>query len=123
MKPREHAEHATEQLPARLKAARKAAKITQDELVALADFSPVALSKFERGINSPSFANLVAICHALNVSPNYMTGWDQSEYGSQGDGDSNKQQLINQLLFHANSLSEEWLQQLISVAEQAKSET
>ena len=120
MKPREHAEHAIEQLPARLKAARKAAKITQDELVTLAEFSPVALSKFERGINSPSFANLVAICHALNVSPNYMTGWDQEH--TDGDDSGAKQQLINQLLFHANSLNEDWLQQLISLAEKAKSQ-
>lgn len=120
MKPREHAEQATEQLPARLKAARKAAKITQDELVALADFSPVALSKFERGINSPSFANLVAICHALNISPNYMTGWGQNINDSDV-GDSIKQEQINQLLFHANALSEDWLQQLIDIAEKAKS--
>ena len=61
MKPREHAEQATELLPQRLKAARKAAGITQDQLVTLAEFSPVSLSKFERGVNSPSFANLVAI--------------------------------------------------------------
>ena len=118
MKPREHAEHATEQLPVRLKAARKAAKITQDELVALADFSPVALSKFERGINSPSFANFVAICHALEVSPNYMTGWDQQN--TNGDASSSKQQLINQLLFHANSLSDDWIEQLVAIAEKAK---
>lgn len=122
MKPREHAEQAVEQLPARLKAARKAAKITQDELVTLAEFSPVALSKFERDVNSPSFANLVAICHALNVSPNYMAGWNQDIGSSEGDGDSNKQHLINQLLFHANSLSDEWIEQLVSIAEKVKSE-
>lgn len=120
MKPREHADHAVEQLPQKLKAARKAAKLTQDELVALADFSPVALSKFERGINSPSLANLVAICHALNVSPNYFTGWDQDIDGSEGD--NSKQQLINQLVFHANSLPDEWIQQLITFAEKLHSE-
>lgn len=121
MKPREHAEQAVEQLPNKLKAARKAAKLTQDELVALAEFSPVALSKFERGINSPSLANLVAICHALGVSPNYMTGWDQSEDGL-SNGDSSKQALINQLMVHTDSLTEEWIVQLISIAEKAKSE-
>ena len=121
MKPREHAERAVELLPQKLKAARKAAKLTQDELVALADFSPVALSKFERGINSPSLANLVAICHALNVSPNYLTGWDQSLDGS-SDADNSKQTLINQLMVHAGSLSEGWVEQLISIAEKAKSE-
>ena len=117
MKPREHAEHATEQLPQRLKAARKAAKITQDQLVTLAEFSPVALSKFERGVNSPSFSNLVAICHALNVSPNFLTGWDEQPSSDQS---TLRQELINQLVVHANSLSDEWLQQLISIAEKAK---
>lgn len=119
MSPRKHAEHAVEQLPHKLKAARKAAKLTQDELVALAEFSPVALSKFERGINSPSFGNLVAICHALDVSPNYLTGWVQSSDGL-SDGDNSKQALINQLMVHAGSLSEEWIEQLISLAEKAK---
>lgn len=118
MKPREHAKQATEQLPQRLKAARKAAKLTQDELVTRAEFSPVALSKFERGINSPSFENLIAICHALDVSPNYLTGWDHSE--SDDENNNSKQQLINQLMVHAGSLPNEWIEQLIAVAEKAK---
>lgn len=122
MKPREHADHAVEQLPQKLKAARKAAKFTQDELVTRAEFSPVALSKFERGINSPSFANLVAICHALNVSPNYMTGWDSGEDQLSADGDNSKQALINQLMVHAGSLPDEWIVQLITIAEKLKSE-
>lgn len=119
MDPRDKADQATKQLPARLKAARKAAKVTQDQLVTMAEFSPVALSKFERGINSPSFANFVAICHALDVSPNYLTGWDE---GSTLEGTAGKQALLNQLIINANSLPDDWIEQLISIAEKAKSD-
>ncbi len=65
MKPRNLADIATKQLPLRLKAARKSLGITQDELVEIAEFSPVALSKIERGINRPSFENLAALSYAL----------------------------------------------------------
>jgi len=122
MKAREQAEVAAEQLPQRLKAARKSAGITQDELVAIAEFSPVALSKFERGINSPSFKNLVAICHALEVSPNFLTGWDEDGAGSDGDG-AEKRLLLNRLMLAADGLSEDWILQLISIAEKAETKT
>lgn len=119
MKPREHAEQATKQLPQRLKAARKAAGITQDQLVAMAEFSPVALSKFERGINSPSFNNFVAICYALEISPNYLTGWGE---GDAPESAEHKQLLLNQLLLKANALPVEWVEQLISIADKANQE-
>lgn len=117
MKPREYAELAAEQLPQRLKAARKNAGLTQDELVTLAEFSPIALSKFERGINSPSLKNLVALCRALNISPNYLTGWDDNVPTAV---EAEKRLLINRLILASDGLSEDWLIQLISIAEKAK---
>lgn len=116
MKAREQAEIAARQLPQRLKAARKSAGITQDELVAIAEFSPVALSKFERGINSPSFKNLVALSYALGASPNYLTGWDENKTDADG---VEKRLLINRLMLAVDGLSEDWILQLISIAEKA----
>ena len=116
MKARKQAELSAAQLPQRLKAARKSAGITQDQLVAIAGFSPVALSKFERGINSPSFMNLVALSHALGVSPNYLTGWDESNSDAES---AEKRLLVNRLMLAADGLSEDWLLQLISIAERA----
>ncbi len=117
MKPRELANKAAKELPLRLKAARKSAKITQDELVEIAEFSPVALSKLERGINLPSFENLVALSYALKVSPNYLTGWEQEISNDEG---VEKRILLNRLALTAQDLSKEWLVQLISIAEKAK---
>lgn len=116
MKPRELAKSSAEQFPQRLKAARKNAGLTQDDLVAIAEFSPIALSKFERGINSPSFKNLVALCYALDVSPNYLTGWELDQNDAEN---AEKRLLINRLMLASDGLSEDWLKQLISIAEKA----
>ena len=114
MKPRDLADKSTADLPERLKAARKNANLTQDDLVEIAEFSPVALSKFERGINSPSFTNFVAMCHALKVSPNFLTGWEEVMGEIEG---AEKRLLLNRLVLVSEGLSEEWIEQLISLAE------
>lgn len=116
MNPRDHAEKAAEQLPQRLKAARKSAGISQDELVALAEFSPVSLSKLERGINRPSFENLVALSYALGTSPNYLTGWGEEVTSVEG---AEKRLLLNRLMLASENLSAEWILQLIAIAEKA----
>jgi len=117
MTPRQHAKTAAKQLPARLKAARKRAKLTQAELVTRADFSPVALSKLETGVNRPTFENLVALAYALNISPNFLTGWEDT-LSSRTNAET--RMLLNRLMLAAEHLTSDWLTQLISLAEQAK---
>lgn len=117
MTPRQHSKIAAKKLPARLKAARKHAKLTQEALVTLADFSPVALSKLETGINRPTFENLVALAYALNTSPNFLTGWNETE---DNQTSAERRLLLNRLTLAVEHLSSDWLLQLIGIAEQAQ---
>lgn len=120
MTPRERAQYAGELFKDRLKAARKQANLTQDELVAKADISAVTLSKLETGVNRPAFEILVALAHALNASPNYLLGWNsQADLGS----DANRRILLMRLSAAVQHLPDEWIEQLISLAEQAASRT
>jgi transcriptional regulator with XRE-family HTH domain len=120
MTPRERAQRAGELFKDRLKAARKQANLTQDELVAKADISAVTLSKLETGVNRPAFEIFVALAHALEAPPNYLLGWD-----SQADpnSDANRRILLMKLNAAVQRLPDEWIEQLISLAEQAASKS
>lgn len=52
----------------RLKAAREAKGLTQDQLSALVDTSPNHLSALERGLKLPRLETFVAIANALDLS-------------------------------------------------------
>lgn len=114
MTPRELSLLAAKDLPDRLKAARKAAGLTQDQLVAIAECAPVTLSKLETGVNRPTFEVLVSLAHSLNASPNYLTGWED-EVGVESD--AARRQLIGRLNLAVRKLSTEWIEQLIQIAE------
>lgn len=58
----------------RLKAVRKSCGLTQDQLADKAECSTVALSKFESGVNRPSFENLISLAIALNVPIDSLLG-------------------------------------------------
>lgn len=116
MTPRERALQAANELPDRLKAARKAAGLTQDELVAIAECAPVTLSKLETGVNRPTFEVLVSLAHALNASPNYLSGWDDD---GRSEGEASRRQLMARLTLAARELPDEWIEQLIQLAERA----
>lgn len=117
MTPRQKSIAAAEQLPERLKAARKNAGLTQDALVTLAECAPVTLSKLETGVNSPTFEIFVSLAYALGVSPNYLVGWQ--EIGIE-EVDAERRRLLNRLILSAQSLPSDWLQQLIDIADRAK---
>ena len=116
MTPRERSLLAANELPDRLKAARKAAGLTQDQLVAIAECAPVTLSKLETGVNRPTFEVLVSLAYALNASPNYLTGW-QDAVGAESD--AARRQLIGRLILAAGKLDADWIRQLVEIAEKA----
>ena len=117
MRPREFSKIAADHFKDRLKAARRQAGLTQDELGARAEISVVTLSKLETGVNRPTFEILVALAYALNSSPNNLIGWkDETDYDLEAD----RRQLLMRLQSVSEQLSDEWLYQLISVAETAR---
>lgn len=116
MTPREQSQIAAKQFKDRLKAARKQARLTQDELVAKADMSSVTLSKLETGVNKPAFDVFVALAYALGVSPNFLVGWDDDV---KIEDNVARRQLISRLHIAIERLSDDWLEQLLSISEMA----
>ena len=53
---------------------RKEKNITQSELAEKLSISDRAISKWEKGETVPNAYQLVALCHALNVSPSRLLG-------------------------------------------------
>lgn len=114
------AKNVDEDFKDRLKAARKQAKLTQDGLATRADISVVTLSKLETGVNKPGYEILVALANALKVSPNYLLGWETLDVASP---EAHRRALLARLSAAAQHLSDDWLQQLVSTAELAASES
>lgn len=112
------AKNVDEDFKDRLKAARKHAKLTQDGLATKADISVVTLSKLETGVNKPGYEILVALANALEVSPNYLLGWETLDASSP---EAHRRALLARLSAAAQHLSDDWLQQLVSTAELAAS--
>jgi len=58
----------------RLRAARELRKMSQSDLAEKTGLMPSAVSHFETGRRSPSFANLKALSDALKVTTDYLIG-------------------------------------------------
>ena len=116
MTPRNQSDIAAETFRQRLKAARQGAGLTQDELVAKADIASVTLSKLETGVNRPAFDVLIALAYALDVSPNYLVGWGDD---SDQHPDAARRAMVNRLNAAVDRLSDEWVEQLVAIAEKA----
>src|SRR5260370_40041578 len=58
----------------RLRTARESRKMSQSDLAEKAGLLPSAVSHFETGRRSPSFANLKALADALKITPDYLIG-------------------------------------------------
>lgn len=114
MSPRDESKKAAESFAERLKAARKQARLTQEALGARAEIAPVTLSKLETGINMPTFEILVALAHALDVTPNFLTGWDSAR---DVQGTSEQRQLIARLGLTTQSLPPDMIEQLLVLSE------
>ena len=58
-----------------VRAARKAQRLTQDELAALLNLHPNTVKGIEAGRNGIPLAKLPAFCEALGKSPNELLGY------------------------------------------------
>lgn len=62
---------------ARVKAFRKALKLSQDELALLADCEKMTISRYERGVSTPNLDHLIKLAIALNISPSELLPPDE----------------------------------------------
>ena len=113
MSPREDARDEAQRFAERLKAARKLARMTQEALGAASEVSPVTLSKLESGINTPTLEVLIAIAKALDVSPNYLTGFLEDDVAST----SERRLLLGRFQLVSERMSPAVLEQLVGLAE------
>lgn len=87
--------------------------MTQEALGAASEVSPVTLSKLESGINTPTLEVLIAIAKALDVSPNYLTGFLEDDVAST----SERRLLLGRFQLVSERMSPAVLEQLVGLAE------
>jgi XRE family transcriptional regulator, regulator of sulfur utilization len=63
----------------RVKAARRAAKLTQEELAETAHLNPKYLGQIERGEKSPSFEMILELAKSLYISPALLFDFEREE--------------------------------------------
>lgn len=73
----------TKAIGARIKAARKAKKLTQEDLAAIIDLSTTHISVIERGVKAPKLETFVSIANALEVSADALL-FDVVNHSSEG---------------------------------------
>jgi ribosome-binding protein aMBF1 (putative translation factor) len=93
----------------RLRAARELRKMSQSDLAEESGLLPSAVSHFETGRRSPSFANLKALADALKVTTDYLIGRSDSMEVSNA--------VSLKLLRHAQKMSAEDLETITRMAE------
>jgi ribosome-binding protein aMBF1 (putative translation factor) len=93
----------------RLRAARELRKMSQSDLAEKSGLLPSAISHFETGRRSPSFANLKALSDALKVTTDYLIGRSDSMDVSNA--------VSLKLLRHAQKMSDEDLETITRMAE------
>src|SRR6267378_4520376 len=92
----------------RLRTTRELRKMSQTELGEKAGLLPSAVSHFETGRRSPSFANLKALADALKVTTDYLIGRSDEMHISSA--------ISSKLLRHAEKMSDEDLDTLTRMA-------
>ncbi len=93
----------------RLRTAREGRRMSQSDLAEKADLLPSAISHFETGRRSPSFANLKALSDALKVTTDYLIGRSDDMHVSNA--------VSLKLLRHAEKMSDEDLDTITRMAE------
>jgi ribosome-binding protein aMBF1 (putative translation factor) len=93
----------------RLRTARELRKMSQSDLAEKSGLLPSAVSHFETGRRSPSFANLKALSDALKVTTDYLIGRSDSMDVSNA--------VALKLLRHAQKMSAEDLETITRMAE------
>jgi len=100
----------------RLRAARELRNMSQTDLAKAAKLQPSAISHFETGRRSPSFANLKALADALKITTDYLIG--------RSDQPNISNAVSSKLMRNAEKMSAEDLQTLESMADlMAKKQT
>lgn len=92
----------------RINQARKEKELTSDKLAELCDMAPVFVRQIEGGTRLPSIPNLVAICNALQVSPNFLLG-DDLEFSDK--------EIIDRLVSRIRTLSPKQVEMVCSTIE------
>ncbi len=95
----------------RIKQIRKANKITQDDLAEKIGTTKQTIYKYENGIitNIPS-TKIELIAKTLNVTPDYLMGWDEEKQSTN----------IDRLLDIVKIMSDKEIQNLIDYAKNLK---
>src|SRR5260370_6669289 len=91
----------------RLRTARESRKMSQSDLAEKAGLLPSAVSHFETGRRSPSFANLKALSDALKVTTDYLIG--------RSDDMKVSKSVSLKLIRHAQKMSEDKLNTMSSM--------
>lgn len=96
----------------RIKQVRKANKITQDDLAEKIGTTKQTIYKYENGIitNIPS-TKIELIAKTLNVTPDYLMGWDEEKQPTNND----------RLLEALKTMTDDEIQNLIDYADYLKS--
>ena len=78
----------------------------------------MTLSKLETGVNVPTLEILISLAKALDVSPNYLTGWlDDKDAVT-----SEHRALLSRFQLAASQISPQLLEHFVTLAEQLTSE-
>ncbi len=59
----------------RLKAARKALRLSQEQVASRIAVHRTTYTKYETGVVEPPYSTLVSLCDVLQVTPNDLLGW------------------------------------------------
>ena len=65
-------------MAARIRGKRAELNLTQEDLAERIDVSPDLISKYESAVHRPGSDKLFALAQALDTTPNYLLGWDDS---------------------------------------------
>ncbi|WEK04741.1 MAG: helix-turn-helix transcriptional regulator [Candidatus Devosia phytovorans] len=94
----------------RIRAGRARKQLTQERLAALADLSPITLSKIERNTGIPSLDIILRIAIVLEESPNELFGWISTDVP---DAAKKRALLVADLISASERHSDEHLAALI----------
>ena len=81
----------------RIKGLREANGYRQEDLARLTDIGRSSIGAYEIGSESPTYANLIRIAQVLNVSTDYLLGYENEDYLDLSGIDEKKRESIYEL--------------------------
>ncbi|WP_286829586.1 helix-turn-helix domain-containing protein [Kordiimonas lacus] len=96
----------------RVKAARKAKGLSQEDLADLIERSVHSISQIERGVNSPSAETLLCLSRVLGVAVDSLL----SDDGQSNNLSTVRKERLLELMAHVDLITNEQLETLIKVA-------